>query len=107
MILSGKGADFSGGGVGWGLKGREENVGLAEYPLLASHSSACTRRFKEAQICYQQSRWKLGFWILLIIIIFVAKLQNVAIIREKVSFSIALHQKQSTSFQYGNALGRS
>lgn len=51
MILSGKGADFSGGGVGWGLKGREENVVLAEYPLLASYSSACTCRFRAAQIC--------------------------------------------------------
>lgn len=38
MILSGKGADFSGGGVGWGLKEREEaNVALEEYPLLSSH----------------------------------------------------------------------
>lgn len=34
MILSGKGADFSGGGVGWGLKGREENVGLVHTPSL-------------------------------------------------------------------------
>lgn len=49
-ILSGKGADFFAGGVGWGLKGREENVVLAEYPLLASCSSACTCRFRAAQI---------------------------------------------------------